>query len=105
MSTTKLPRATLRILRRPDLAPDAKRIEVDCRCATTGLTLLPQPELHLIEGVMVIIAATAHEERCGRCDVSEVLAKGDQQLRQTVDNAWPKLQAELAERMMKGRRN
>ena len=101
MSMTKLLRAALRILRRPDLAPDAKRFEVDCPYATTGLTLLPRPDLHMTDGVMVIIAATAHEERCGRCDLSGVLDQGDQAFREQADRLW----GEVCAAVVRGRRN
>ena len=101
MSTTKLPHATVRILRRPDLAPDCKRYEVDCPYATTGLTLLPRPDLHVTDGVMVIIAATAHDERCGACDLGGVLDQGDQAFREEADRRW----GEVCAAGVRGRRN
>ena len=101
MSTARLPRATVRILRGPDLVPDSKRFEVECPYATTGLTLLPRPGLHLTEGMMVIVAATAHEERCGRCDLSGVLDQGDQAFREAADRLW----GEVCAAVVRGRRN
>jgi hypothetical protein len=42
---TRRPLAQVRILKRPDLAPDAVRVEVDCRYSTTGSTSIPS-EVH-----------------------------------------------------------
>jgi hypothetical protein len=42
---TRRPQATVRILRQPHLAPDAVRVEVDCRYSTTGLTAIPSYEV------------------------------------------------------------
>ena len=102
---TKTARATLRILRRPDLRPGAVRFEVDCRYSTTGLTHLPAPGVDLTDGVLILAAAYEHESRCGRCDLSDVLDRGDQRLRELVDREWPKVEAALLERVMRGRRN
>ena len=82
---TKTPRATLRILRRPDLRPGAARFEVDCKYRTTGLTHFPAPGIDLTDGVLILAAAYEHEARCGACELSDVLARGDQQLRELVD--------------------
>ena len=102
---TTTPRATLRILRRPDLRSGAARFEVDCRYSTTGLTHLPAPGLDLTDGTLILCAAYAHEGRCGRCDLSDVLDRGDQRLRELVDREWPRVEAALLERAMRGRRN
>ena len=102
---TKTPRATLRILRRPDIRPGAARYEVDCRYSTTGLTHLPAPGIDLSDGVLTLAAAYEHEARCGRCDLSDVLDRGVQRLRRVVDEEWPRVEAALLERVMRGRRN
>ncbi len=102
---TKTPRATLRVLRRPDLRPGAARFEVDCRYSTTGLTHLPAPDLDLTDGMLILAAAYEHEARCGRCDLSDVLDRGDPRIRELVDREWPKLEAALLWRVMDGRRN
>ena len=102
---TKTPRATLRILRRPDLRPGAARYEVDCKFSTTGLTHLPAPGIDLSDGVLILAAGHEHEFRCGECDLADVLDRGDQQLRELVDREWPKVEAALIERVTLGRRN
>ena len=100
--TTKTPKATLRILRRPDLAPGAARFDVDCRYSTTGLTSAPTPALSMTDDMLIFTAAYAHEERCGPCDVSDVLDRGDQQMRALTEELWPRIQGAL---LMRGRRN
>ena len=102
---TKTPRATLRILRRPDLRPGAVRFEVDCSYSTTGLTHLPAPGIDLTDGVLILAAAYEHESRSGASDLSDVLERGDQRLRRVVDEEWPRVEAALLERAMLGRRN
>jgi hypothetical protein len=37
---------------------------------------------------LVLAVAYRHEEECGRCDLSEVFAEGDPDLRRAVDAAW-----------------
>jgi hypothetical protein len=81
------PRATLRILDVPKLGRDARRFEVDCRYATTGLTQVPVPSSRLSDEVLILAAGWAHEERCGRCDVGDVLGRGDQELRAQTEFA------------------
>jgi len=80
-------KATLRILRRPDLAPGAARYDVDCKFSTTGITHSPRP-LALVDAALITAVAIEHEERCGDCDLTERL--------------WPLVQAEM---VMRGRRN
>ncbi len=91
----KTPRATLRILRRPDLAPGAARYEVDCKFSTTGLTHVPSPALPLTDEMLITVAAYAHEERCGECSLTDVFARGDQQMRELTEELWPKVQGAL----------
>ena len=98
----KPPRASLRILRRPDLAPGAARFEVDCKFSTTGLTHVPSPALPMTDEMLILAAGYAHEERCGECDVSDVLSRGDQQVRDLTERMWAELQGAL---LMKARRN
>ena len=100
--TAKTPRATLRILRRPGLAPDAKRFEIDCHYSTTGLTSIPTPAVPMADEMLILAASYAHQERCGACDVSDVLDRGDQQMSQLTEELWPKVQGAL---IMRGRRN
>ena len=99
---SKPPRATLRILRRPDLAAGAARYEVDCTFSTTGLTSIPTPALAMTDEMLITAAAFAHEERCGECDLADVFARGDQQMRAVTEELWPKVQGAL---LMKTRWN
>ena len=99
---SETPRATLTIYRRPDLAPGAARYEVDCKFSTTGLTSIPNPELAMTDEMLILAAGYAHEERCGQCDVSDVLSQGDQQARELAERLWAELQGAL---LMRGRRN
>ena len=94
-------RATLRVVRRPDLGDGAKRFEADCRYATSGITHIPGP-VGLPDGRLILAVGYLHEERCGRCDVSPVLDRGDQELRALVDEEWLCFQGAL---LMRGRRN
>ena len=94
----KPPRATLRILRRPDLAPGAARYEVDCKYSTTGLTSIPNPALPMTDEMLITAAAFAHEERCDGCDLADVFARGDQQMRAVTEELWPKVQGALISR-------
>ena len=99
---SETPRATLTIYRRPDLAPGAARYEVDCKFSTTGLTSIPNPELAMTDEMLILAAGYAHEERCGQCDVSDVLDLGDQEMRALTERTWSTIQGEL---LMRGRRN
>ena len=81
MST--MPQARLRILDRPDLGQDARRFEVGCRFGTSSITTTPGNELP--DSVMILIAARIHEEQCGGCDLSAVLDRGDQPVRELFD--------------------
>ena len=85
------PRARLRILDLPELGSGARRWEVDCPTGTTGLTLMPRPDLDVTDRVMVIIAAVAHQDTCGRCDLSDLLDQGDQSFREQADRLWDAL--------------
>jgi hypothetical protein len=97
----KRPMATLQVLRQPHIAPGCKRYEVDCRSSTTGLTWIPGP-FEVPEDHLILAAGYEHEERCGECDVSDVLARGDQHLRRLVDESWPRIVGAMVRR---GRRN
>ncbi len=94
----KPPRATLTIYRRPDLATGAVRFEVDCRSSTTGLTHVPNPALPLTDEMLITVAAYAHEERCGQCDLADVFARGDQQMQAVTEELWPKVQGAVISR-------
>jgi hypothetical protein len=95
------PRATLRVLPLPDLAPDCRRFEVDCPASVTGLTHVPHPTLRLPDETLILVAGFMHEERCGECSVDDVLDRGDQRLRAMTEEVWSRFQAAV----MAGRRN
>ena len=97
----KRPRASLRILHLPHIGRDVKRIEVECRYSTTGLTSVPVPGMGWTDEALITAAAYAHEERCGACDVSDVLDRGDQEIRDWTERTWAEIQA----RQLAGRRN
>jgi hypothetical protein len=71
----RVPKASVRVMNRPDIAPGAKRFEVECPASTTGLTHAPGPT-DMSDDVLVTMAASAHQGRCGRCDVSDLLDRG-----------------------------
>jgi len=80
------PRAALRVLPLPDVGEGAVRVEVTCPASTTGITQIPAPGCpELAVESMATILAYRHQEACGRCDVSEVHAAGDRELRDMVE--------------------
>ena len=70
-------RAAVRVLRLPHVHPDAVRVEVDCRHATTGLTGVPSDRLPMTRPQFVAAAVLEHEARCGACDTARARAQGD----------------------------
>ena len=99
------PRATVRVIMQPDLAKSAYRVEVDCKYSTTGITSLPGEPIDLGVRGTVTFAVYAHEERCGECDTSEAHARGDQTIREHVEQIAATVQAKMAERYAASRRN
>ncbi len=100
------PAATLRILRRPDLGEGVVRLEVDCRYGTTGITQITGtgcPEL-AVESLATIVAYR-HEEACGRCDLADVHARGDGELRDLVKRVGADRRADALRAYAAGRRN
>jgi hypothetical protein len=71
-----------------DMGPGGLTYEVDCLRGTTHLLVVPG-SLELRHEHLVLAVATRHEEECGRCDLSDVFAQGDQELRHQVDAIWP----------------
>ncbi len=105
-SAARRPKATLRILRRPDWGDDAVRLEVDCRYGTTGITQITAegcPRL-AVESLATILAYR-HEEECGRCDLADVHARGDRELRDLVERADVTRRAEALRAYAAARRN
>lgn len=102
---SRQPIAEVRVLRRPDLHPDAIRIEVGCRHGMTGLTSIPSPALPLTRGQLITGAVFEHEARCGDCDTEEAHRQGDRQVREMTDRAWNDVLAEAGRRYVHGRRN
>ena len=102
----RTPKASLRILRRPDLGEGVIRLEVDCRYGTTGITQITGegcPRL-AVESLATILAYR-HEEECGRCDLADVHARGDRELRDFVERADADRRAEALRDYAEGRRN
>ncbi len=102
----RTPKATLRLLRRPDLGEDVVRLEVDCRYGTTGITQITAegcPQLAVAS--LATILAYRHEEECGRCDQADVHARGDRELRDMVERADVTRRAEALRAYAAGRRN
>lgn len=81
------PIATVRVLRLPQLAPGAVRVEVDCRHSTTGITSLPGGPLELDVPMLTTIAVYTHEEQCGSCDTSDAHERGDERIRDATERA------------------
>jgi len=103
---SRRPIASVRVLTLPHIAPDAVRIEIECRYSTTGLTSVPGPAFALTRPQMVTAACFEHEARChGGCDTAEAHAKGDPAVRAATEDAWKAVQAELGRRYADGRRN
>jgi hypothetical protein len=99
------PIAEVRVIRRPDLYPDAVRIEIDCTYSTTGLTSIPGPMLALPREQMVTAACFEHEARCGDCDTEAAHRQGDQRVREQTDRAWDALLVTAQRRYDCGRPN
>jgi hypothetical protein len=85
---SRRPVATVRILRRPDLHPEAVRVEVDCPASTTGLTSIPNGAIKLGRAQLVTAATFEHERRCGHCDTNAAHAQGDQAIRSETDRVF-----------------
>ena len=102
---TRRPVATVRILKQPHLAPDAVRVEIDCRYSTTGLTSIPSEALRLTVPMLVTQAVYTHEERCGDCDTTEAHERGDRRVREHVEQLSAAIQAEFGRRYAASRRN
>ena len=102
---SRRPTATVRVLQRPDPAPDALRIEVQCRHSVTGLTSLGRDRIGLTVPMLVTSACFAHEEKCGRCDTGAAHEQGDRAVRAATEEAWDHLRVEMARRLLEGRRN
>jgi hypothetical protein len=100
------PVAEVRVVKMPDVHPDAVRIEVECPASTTGMTSVPAP-LGPDLGVALLITAAvfAHEERCDAdCDTSEAHAQGSLTARQETERLYAAAQAERRRRYARGRR-
>jgi hypothetical protein len=94
--------ARLRIMDLPGLAQGAKRLEVGCRYSTTGLTSVPGAGNDLTQEMLVLVAGYAHEGRCGECDISRVLDRGDREVRKLTERTWAEFQGAM---LTAGRRN
>ena len=104
---SRRPIAEVRVIKLPELHPDAVRIEVECPASTTGMTSVPAP-LGPDLGVALLITAAvfAHEERCdGGCDTAAAHAQGSPSMRQETERLYAAAQAERRRRYAEGRRN
>ncbi len=100
------PKATLRILRRPDLGEGVVCLEVDCRHGTTGITQVTAEGCpRLATESLTTVLAYRHEEECGRCDLADVHARGDRELYDLVERADATKRAEALRDYVEGRRN
>jgi hypothetical protein len=102
---SRQPIATVRVLTLPHIAPDAVRIEIDCRYSTTGLTSVPGPAFSLTRPQMITAAVFEHEARCIDCDTSEAHEQGDQAIREATECAWNEVRAAFGRRYADGVRN
>ena len=82
-----LPQATIAITKAPQIAPGALELVVDCPASTTQIVVSPGA-LSLTREQIILFAGYQHEERCQQCDVSSVLAQGDQLIRELTETAW-----------------
>ena len=81
-------RAEFRVLLLPDIAEGAVRVEVECPASMTGITQIPAPGCsELAVASMTNILAYRHQEECGCCDLADVHAVGDRELRDMVERA------------------
>ncbi len=86
------PQATVRVLKLPHIAPDAIRIEIDCRYSTTGLTSIPGPLMPMTRAQMITAAVFEHEARCeGDCDTAQAHDQGDPAIRAHTERVWTDL--------------
>jgi hypothetical protein len=88
MAAMSPPRATLAVREAAEAGPGALRYEVDCPRGTTYLLVVPG-SIDLHPDHLVLVVAYRHEEECGRCDLSDVFAQGDQELHRRVEALWP----------------
>jgi hypothetical protein len=105
MKARRAPMAAVRVLLLPQIAPDAIRIEVDCRYSTTGMTSVPSDGFPMTRRQLITAAIFEHEQRCGQCDTTEAHKRGDQLVRTATDRAWNDVQAAVLRRRTQDRRN
>jgi hypothetical protein len=83
-SSSRPPRAQLTIARLPDV-PGGWRYTAECRASESTFVYLPGRMDPLPVGAFPLIVGWLHADECGACDVSDVLARGDQSIRAKVD--------------------
>ena len=99
-------KATLHVLRRPDLGEGVVRLEVGCRYGTTGITQITAEGCpRLTVASLATILAYRHEEECGRCDLADVHARGDRELYDMVERTAADRRADALRDYARGRRN
>jgi hypothetical protein len=87
------PSATVRVLKLDYLIEGARRGEIDCPAATTGVTSVPGGAMEMTMPQLVTMATYSHEERCGECDTSEAHQQGDLDAKAQVDELRAAMQA------------
>jgi hypothetical protein len=89
----------------PQLDPDTVRVEVDCRCSTTGITSIPGPRFAPTRAQQVTAAVFEREARCGACDTSEAHQQGDRTIRDRTERVWAAMKQARARRYLDEVRN
>jgi hypothetical protein len=97
--------ATVTVVERPQLHPDAIRVEIECLFGISSLTRLPGLMQALTVEQMITAAVFEHESKCGRCDTEAAHLQGDRQVREITDRAWHELLVTAQRRHDASRRN
>ena len=70
------PIAEVRVVARPEVHPDAVKIEVACGVSTTDVTHVPGDGLDMDTPALITMAVFEHQERCGSCDTTRAQRAG-----------------------------
>ena len=100
------PRAALRVLPLPEFGEGVVRVEVACPTSITGATQISAPGCPAlaIESLTTLLAYR-HADGCGRCDLADVHAAGDEEFRAMVERASAARRARRIEAYAAERRN
>jgi hypothetical protein len=97
--------ATVRVVKQPHLAPDAVRVEGDCRSTITGVMAVPGRGWPLRQRPQIRVAVFEHEAHCGACDTEAAHDQGDRETREQTDGAWCELLEAAGRHYAEGVRN